>query len=30
VYEDGDLMDELRAYFDLPDDSTSAPPRATT
>src|SRR5207248_11412755 len=30
VYEEGDLMDELRAYFDLPDDSTSAPPRATT
>src|SRR5207237_10766191 len=30
VYEDEDLMDELRAYFDLPDDSTSAPPRATT
>ena len=30
VYEDGDLMDELRAYFDLPDDSTSAAPRATT
>ena len=30
VYEDEDLMDELRAYFDLPDDSTSAAPRATT
>ena len=30
VYEDGDLMDELRAYFDLPDDSTTAPPRVTT
>ena len=30
VYADDDLMDELRAYFDLPDDSTSAQPRTTT
>lgn len=30
VYADQDLMDELRAYFDLPDDSTSAQPRITT
>ncbi len=30
VYADQDLMDELRAYFDLPDDSTSAQPRVTT
>jgi hypothetical protein len=30
VYADQDLLDELRAYFDLPDDSTSAQPRITT
>jgi len=30
VYSDDDLLDELRAYFDLPDDSVSAVPRATT
>jgi hypothetical protein len=30
VYADDDLMDELRAYFDLPDDSSSAQPRITT
>lgn len=30
VYADDDLMDELRAYFDLPDDSTSVQPRTTT
>jgi hypothetical protein len=30
VYADDDLMDELRVYFDLPDDSTSAQPRITT
>lgn len=30
VYDEDALMDELRAYFDLPDDSTTAPPRATT
>lgn len=31
VYSDDDLLDELRAYFDLSDDdSTSVIPRATT
>ena len=30
VYSDDDLLDELRAYYDLSDDSTSAVPRATT
>jgi hypothetical protein len=30
VYADEDLMDELRAYFDLPDDSTGVQPRVTT
>jgi hypothetical protein len=30
VYADDELLDELRAYFDLPDDSTAAPPRITT
>ena len=30
VYADEDLLDELRAYFDLSDDSTSVVPRATT
>jgi hypothetical protein len=30
VYSDDDLLDELRAYFDLPDDSASVVPRATT
>lgn len=30
VYADEDLMDELRAYFDLPDDTTSVQPRVTT
>ena len=30
VYTDDDLLDELRAYFDLSDDSVSAVPRATT
>lgn len=30
VYAEEDLLDELRAYFDLSDDSTSAVPRATT
>lgn len=29
-YPEEDLLDELRAYFDLSDDSTSAVPRATT
>jgi hypothetical protein len=30
VYAEDDLMDELRAYFDLPDDTTSVQPRITT
>ena len=30
VYPDDELMDELRAYFDLPDDTTAAQPRITT
>jgi hypothetical protein len=30
VYSDDELLDELRAYFDLPDDSAAAVPRATT
>jgi hypothetical protein len=30
VYADDDLRDELRAYFDLPDDTTSVQPRITT
>lgn len=30
VYGDDDLLDELRAYFDLPDDTTSVQPRITT
>lgn len=30
VYADDDLLDELRAYFDLSDDSISTVPRATT
>jgi len=30
VYSDDELLDELRAYFDLPDDSTDVAPRATT
>jgi hypothetical protein len=30
VYPDDDLLDELRAYFDLSDDSASVVPRATT
>jgi len=30
VYSGDDLLDELRAYFDLPDESDSAPPRSTT
>jgi hypothetical protein len=29
VYADDDLLDELRAYFDLPDDTTSVQPRIT-
>ena len=30
VYTDDDLLDEIRTYFDLPDDTTSARPRITT
>jgi hypothetical protein len=30
AYSDDDLLDELRVYFDLSDDSTSVVPRATT
>lgn len=30
VYADDELMDELRAYFDLPEDTTTALPRVTT
>jgi hypothetical protein len=30
VYADDELLDEVRAYFDLPDDTTAARPRITT
>jgi hypothetical protein len=30
VYADDELMDELRAYFDLPDDTTAVQPRIAT
>jgi hypothetical protein len=30
AYAEDDLLDELRAYFDLPDDTTSVQPRITT
>jgi hypothetical protein len=30
VYADEDLLEELRVYFDLPDDTTSVQPRITT
>ena len=30
VYADDELMDEIRAYFDLPDDSAATRPRITT
>lgn len=30
VYADDDLLDEVRTYFDLPDDTASARPRITT
>ena len=30
VYAEDDLLDELRAYFDLSDDSVAVVPRATT
>ncbi|HEY3280325.1 MAG TPA: hypothetical protein VGJ83_07410 [Gemmatimonadales bacterium] len=30
VYADDELLDEIRAYFDLEDDSTATKPRITT
>lgn len=30
VYADDELLDEIRAYFDLPDDTTKVVPRITT
>ena len=30
VYADDELLDELRAYFDLPEDTTTTQPRITT
>jgi hypothetical protein len=30
VYADADLLEELRVYFDLPDDTVTAPPRVAT
>jgi len=30
IYADDELLDEVRTYFDLPDDSTTARPRITT
>src|SRR2546422_11046004 len=30
VYSDDDLLEELRVYFDLPDDTASAQPRVAT
>ena len=30
VYADDELLDEVRAYFDLPDDTTAPRPRITT
>jgi len=30
VYADDELLDEVRAYFDLPDDTTAVRPRITT
>jgi len=30
VYADEDLLEELRVYFDLSDDTTSAQPRIAT
>jgi hypothetical protein len=30
VYADDELLDEVRAYFDLPEDTTAARPRITT
>ena len=30
VHDDEDLLDEIRAYFDLPEDTTTVAPRVTT
>ncbi len=30
IYAEDELMDELRAYFDLPEDTTTVQPRITT
>ncbi len=30
IYADDELLDEVRAYFDLPDDTTATRPRITT
>jgi len=30
IYADDELLDEVRTYFDLPEDSTTARPRITT
>ena len=30
VYADDELLDEIKAYFDLPDDTTKTAPRITT
>ncbi|HEV8398551.1 MAG TPA: hypothetical protein VGQ18_01810 [Gemmatimonadales bacterium] len=30
VYADDELLDEIRSYFDLPEDTTSVRPRITT
>ena len=30
VYADDELLDEIKAYFDLPDDTTKTEPRITT
>jgi len=30
VYADDELLDEIKAYFDLPDDTTKVAPRITT
>lgn len=30
IYADDELLDEVRAYFDLPEDTTAARPRITT
>lgn len=30
VYGEEELLEEIRSYFDLPEDTTSTPPRVTT